>query len=154
MNNKAHKLRILIAVGLVFVLVGCASMQRKEEEAQTQPLEVAALLKFIDLPVPTGFQFLPQSSFAFQNEDFRVGLLRYAGISTGSQVVKFYQDQMPMYNWNFVSLVEYNNRVISFERDNESAVVFIETKGKKVNIAISISPKPKSRASSAAQVIK
>jgi len=104
-------------------------------------LEVATLLKFDDVPVPAGFKFLPTDSFAFQNDIFRVALLRYTGKGSAEQVVKFYKDQMPLYRWECINKVEYGIRTLNFQRSDETCTIIIDTKGSKSNISISVAPK-------------
>jgi len=52
-----------------------------------------------------------------------VGVLKYQGKTNPDQVVNFYKEQMAMYNWNLVNIVEYGQRLMNFERENEPVLL-------------------------------
>ena len=135
--------KMLIILGLIFSvsILGCVSLSSKTASTEMAGLEVATLLKFDDVPIPAGFKFLPKDSFSFQNDIFRVALLRYTGRGSGETVVKFYKDQMPLYRWELVNVVEYGIRTLNFERPDETCTIVIDTKGSKSNISISVAPR-------------
>ena len=126
---------------LTAVLWGCAGLSKKDMATGVATLEPSVMLKFADIPVPKGFKFLPQDSYAFQSGNVRVGVLVYAGRATAEQLVVFYQEQMPLYNWNFINVIEYGKRLINFDRDNESCVISIEPRLLNTRVIISLGPK-------------
>jgi hypothetical protein len=48
---------------------------------------------------------------------------------------------MPSYNWALLNVLEFGDRMLNFERQNESCVVTIKSKGKGVEISVSLAPK-------------
>jgi len=100
------------------------------------------VVKFSDIPVPAGFKLLPFNSYSFQSSGVRVCVLKYQGKAGPDQVINFYREQMPMYNWNLLNIVEYGDRMLNFDRDNETCVVSLLPKGKTVLITVSVGPKP------------
>ncbi|MFC1508601.1 hypothetical protein ACFL60_02815 [Candidatus Omnitrophota bacterium] len=145
MNKK--KFLVLGSYFLMLVLLGGCTVTSYESglygkgASSDISLDVAAMLRFDDVPVPSGFKVLEGESFAFQNDVTRVALLRYVGGKPIDQVVLFYKDQMPMYNWNPINIIEYERRVLNYEKDNESCIVTVESKGRKSVIIVAISPK-------------
>ena len=129
----------------VLLLAGCAttstSRSSKSDPTQIPALEPAAMMKLIDVPVPSNFIFVPESSYAFQSSDFRAGLLRYRGRAVGDQAVVFFKEQMPMYNWRLINIVEYGRRILTFEKDEESCVITIDGKDNNLEVAVSVGPK-------------
>ena len=121
-------------------LSACASMSGNTTTQNTS-LEPQSLLKFSDIPVPTGLKSLSQSSYSFESSGVRVGVLKYYGKADADMVANFYKEQMPMYNWNLVNMIEYGQRLINFERENESCIVTLEPRGKNVILTISLGPK-------------
>ena len=111
------------------------------DPTQVPALEPAALLKLGDIPVPSGFIFVPDESYAFQSTNFRAGLLKYRGKAQGEQIVVFFKEQMPMYNWNLVNIVEYGRRMLSFEKEQEACVITIDGKDNRYDITVSIAPR-------------
>ena len=125
---------------LTTVLLGCSTLSGTKDE-NSALLEPQALLKFSDIPVPVGLKNLPQQSYSFENSGVRVGVLKYQGKSNPERVITFYKEQMAMYNWSLVNIVEYGIRLMNFERDNESCIITIEPKGSNVLLIISLGPK-------------
>ena len=141
-------MRKVMSVFLILsvLLSGCATMKgmfkgRSSTAGVSKPPEVSAILKFDDIPVPDGFKFIANQSFAFQTQDLRVGLLKYEGKADPDAIVQFYKEQMPLYNWKVVNLIEYGKRLLNFEKNGQSAVVTIEPRGTKVIITIAVSPR-------------
>ena len=117
---------------------GTQSKQLKEPS-----LAVASMLRFEDIPVPSGFKILEGESFAFQNDVTRVALLKYMGARNLDNVVLFYKEQMLLYNWNPMNVIEYERRILNYERESESCIVTIESAGRKSIVTIAVSPKSK-----------
>lgn len=130
----------------VFLFSGCATMGGRDSlsdggDRRERELSVSSLLRFDDIPAPSGFNILDSESFAFQNDVTRVALLKYIGGKRADQVVWFYKEQMPLYNWNPINIIEYERRILNYEKEGESCIVTIESRGRKSVITIAISPK-------------
>ncbi len=135
---------------LAFFLVGCAttndtsSSEELEEGAFVgSTLAVTAKLRFDDLPVPAGFKLVKNKSFIFQTEGTRVALLKYSGRAKQQDVLEFYKEQMLLYSWELLNVVEYGKSILNFERGGQSCIVTIEPKGPKQIVTISVAPKAK-----------
>ncbi len=134
---------------LPFFLCGCVAatgsrMSPAAEGEENLPAALAVArqeLKFDDVPVPAGFKLLLDRSFVFQTEETRVALLKYIGRANLPALINFYKEQMPIYNWALINIVEYEKSVLNFERDKQSCLINIELKGAKKIITISLSPK-------------
>jgi hypothetical protein len=132
---------------LVFLLVSCLLINTAITGCSTisdSKLEPQAILKFSDLPVPAGLKPLPQTSYSFENAGVRVGVLKYQGRANIDQVINFYKEQMPMSNWNLINIIEYDQRLMNFERENETCIITMQVAGfwnEDVLVTISIGPK-------------
>jgi len=137
-----NKILVFLLIG-IFILSGCAMLPKKEEQKMGTGalLEPQTTLRFSDIPVPVGFKSIPQDSYSFESSGVRVGVLKYQGKANPDAVVNFYKEQMAMYSWNLVNIVEYGQRVLNFERENESCIISLFPKGNNVVITISIGPK-------------
>ncbi|MFC1666253.1 hypothetical protein ACFL0P_00085 [Candidatus Omnitrophota bacterium] len=126
----------------LILLSGCATTYENRSNTPIDTsLNVAAILRFNDVPVPFGFSVLENNSFAFQNDVTRVALLKYIGSKNPDLLVAFYKEQMPLYNWSPINIIEYERRILNYEKNSESCIVTIEPKGRKNIITIAISPK-------------
>jgi len=141
-----RSLLVLFVVLSVFIS-GCSTLSggrsSKSNDFERQ-LEVSTLLKFDDIPVPSGFKFIASESFAFQTDEIRVGLLRYTGRISPEETVVFFKEQMPLYNWKPINFIEYERRILNFEKDEQSAVITIDGKGASSSLVIAVSPRSES----------
>lgn len=136
--------KVLIVTLLIFSmfsLIGCSTFNSKDKvTSDPNILEPQSILKFSDIPVPNGFKQI-QDSYSFESSGVRVGVLKYRGKANPDQVVNFYKEQMPMYNWNLLNVVEYGQRLLNFDRENETCVITLMPKGSEVNLVITLGPK-------------
>ena len=122
---------------LSVALMGCSTTSNSRIEPQ-------AILKFSDLPIPAGLKSLPQASYSFENAGVRVAVLKYQGKVNIDQVINFYKEQMPMYNWNLINIIEYGQRLLNFERENETCIITIQVAGfwnEDALVTVSLGPK-------------
>lgn len=137
-----------IVMLIAMAMAGCATTRERSGDIGEAPkaLDVAMALKFEDIPVPTGFRVMTNESFTFQNDILRVGILKYSGRANVEQVVNFYKDQMPLYNWRFLNILEYGRRIMNFDREDQTCIVVIEATSFNVFVTITVAPRA-SRAS-------
>jgi hypothetical protein len=133
---------IICGFAFVILISGCATLFRKDAQTGIPALlEPSMMLKFADLPYPTGFKLLSKDSYTFESQGVRVAVLRYRGKANADQVVNFYKEQMPMYSWALLNTIEYGERLLNFDRANETCIVSLLPKGSSVTITISVGPK-------------
>jgi len=137
MRATALFLTLLFASALSFS--GCATAQK--QALQPQNLEPSAMLRFNDIPVPSGFRILPERSFILESGGVRAGILKYTGKADAQSVVLFYRNQMPVYNWALLNVLEYGDHMLNFERENESCVITVKPAGGRAEIVVSLAPK-------------
>jgi hypothetical protein len=134
----------LLAPILALAIWGCATTGQGSSAVSggvEKNLAVSSVLRFDDIPVPTGFSQLPKESFVFQTESVRAGVLRYEGRANPESVMQFYKQQMPVYNWQPVNIIEFGLKQMSFEKPGQSCIIVIEGAGSKSTVTISVGPK-------------
>lgn len=138
-----RKILVIALLGYsVIALYGCAGVSKNGPAAKEEVLlEPQAAMKFNDIPAPTGFKFLSEGSYTFETDGVRVGVLKYQGNADIEQVVNFYKAQMPLYNWNLLNAIEYGERLLNFEREQETCIINLSPKGRNISIIISLGPK-------------
>lgn len=139
---------------LITVLAGCTTLSNKDQSAAAKSLESQVSLRFSDMPIPAGCKLLSKDSYSFESSGVRVGLLRYQGKAKVEQIVNFYKEQMPMYNWTLLNMTEYGECVMNFDRDTESCIINITPKGSTSFISISFGPKSQVSAKKTRQAVK
>ncbi|MBN1913167.1 MAG: hypothetical protein JW788_02080 [Candidatus Omnitrophica bacterium] len=142
---KKNKMIFIGPAFLIFIMVltsGCASLDKKAAfGTMSEALEPQLNMKFSDVPVPAGFKLLSKESYVFESSGIRAGVLSYRGKADVDRVVNFYKEQMGMFNWNLINIVEYDQHLLNFDRENETCVINLTSKGKAVNMVISLGPK-------------
>lgn len=139
----------------VIVLSGCAGAPPKDASLRNESLlEPQSILKFSDIPVPAGFKFQAEESYSFESAGVRVGVLKYQGKADIEQVVNFYKDQMPLYNWQLLNAMEYGQRLLNFERELDSCIITLTSKGRAVSVIVSLGPKSSLRPKTAEKPVK
>ena len=136
--------RIFLSVLVLALLVsGCATMDSGASAGTgtLKALDVALALKFEDVPVPAGFKAIGNDSFVFQNDLLRVGILKYSGSAYANQVINFYKDQMPLYNWRFLNIVEYGRSILNFDREDQTCVIIVEPAKLCTYVTVTVAPK-------------
>ncbi|MFA5093347.1 MAG: hypothetical protein WC543_05345 [Candidatus Omnitrophota bacterium] len=142
---KFLKLSLLIFICFLLAgsFVGCSTFS---DSSKPNTLEPQAILKFSDVPVPVGLKQIPQDSYSFESSGIRVGVLKYQGKGNADQITNFYKEQMTMYNWNLINIVEYGQRLINFDRETESCIINLEPKGSSIILTIFLGPKSQATA--------
>ncbi len=134
--------RTLIFLSLVVISVilfsGCSGVQKRES---TGFLDPQILFKFSDIPSPAGFKLVEEDSYIFETSGLRVFFLKYTGKAEIDKVVNFYREQMSMYDWQLLNVVEYGDRMLNFDRPKETCIVRIMPEGRNAIVTISVGPK-------------
>lgn len=141
---------LIICFLLTATLIGCTTISDSRLEPQ-------AILKFSDVPIPAGLKPLPQTSYSFENAGVRVAVLKYQGRANVDQVINFFKEQMPMFNWNLINIIEYGQRLLNFERENETCIITLQVAGfwnEDVLVTISLGPKSQTLAKKAKTPVK
>ncbi|MDD4899935.1 MAG: hypothetical protein PHG68_05015 [Candidatus Omnitrophica bacterium] len=130
---------------ITFILAGCTTTVNKTTPTSASTagmIEPQTISKFGDIPVPSGFKLVPADSYSFENSGVRVGLLKYQGRGDSDQLINFYKEQMSMYNWRLLNVVEFGERMLNFDREQETCIITLQSKGgKNVQIVIALGPK-------------
>jgi len=140
----------MICLLVTGALTGCSTTSGSRIEPQ-------AILKFADVPIPAGLKSLPQESYSFENAGVRVAVLKYQGKANIDQLINFFKEQMPMYNWNLINIIEYGQRLLNFERENETCIITIQVAGfwnEDALVTISLGPKSQNLTKKAKSPVK
>jgi hypothetical protein len=120
----------------------------------TTLLEPQTVSKFPDLPIPIGFKLLTDKSYAFETNGTRVAILKYIGKAKTDHLAAFFKEQMSVNNWNLINFIEYGERLLNFDRDQESCIITILPKGNAALITMFLGPKSSRQAKKADKPLK
>jgi hypothetical protein len=119
----------LVLVAGVFALshlTGCAAKKGETYTDEYSGLNMSAEVNFSDIPVPQGFTFLREESYAYKDGGIRIALLRYKGSETINQTSVFYQSLMSQHQWTEIKLIDYKKTIQQYAKGSEMSIVTIE----------------------------
>lgn len=132
---------VLLLSFLILLFSGCESLMKKSKPPKNDFLEPSIMTRFNDIPIPSGFKVLTKESYSFESSGVRVGVLKYQGKANIEQVMNFYKEQMAMYNWHLLNVIEYHERTMNFDRDNEICTVSLVPQLTTIAITVRLGPK-------------
>ncbi|MDD5085882.1 MAG: hypothetical protein PHE61_07580 [Candidatus Omnitrophica bacterium] len=136
--SKFYRLILIPFVFGSFVLChSCVSMGEEESAApkSVRPMPISEFFKFENIPVPEGYKLDKKKSFVFRNDVLLVAFLTYKGKSKADEVAGFFKEQLPLYGWKLVNIIEYGERVLNFEMDGQTCIITIDRRGKTFELA-------------------
>jgi len=133
----------ILSVYVLVMLTGCTTMEteQKGELRKPQGLQVARVLQFPDIPVPSGFNFMPDMSFSSQGTGYRVGEFVYSGGADALELIRFYREQLPTNGWEELRNLDVGMKAILYFRKGEERCTIIIQRGstlKSAQIRISL----------------
>ena len=151
---KVSLLAFLGSLASMFFLSGCLVMRPSgtgifrpkfsasayKNKATKEINERDVSLKFEDIPVPSGCKLSSKDSFVFSNGDSKVGILRYTGKLSSEAVTSFFINQMPMYNWEMINVIEFKTVILNFEKETQTCTIIVDPSGSKSYITIASGP--------------
>lgn len=127
---------------VALLVMGCAG-PRTGGDSQT--LRASATPYEVDIPLPTGFRLVDQSSEDWSGGRLRYLRHRYVGRADKYAVRRFYRDQMPLARWTPRGNGNVGGRVVMwFEREAESCTITIEddrsSLSRRVSVEVIVTP--------------
>ena len=149
--KKVYQRFTSLTVIFLILLSGCATTGGSQANDK---LVGTNYMKFEDVPVPEGFKPVIKESFTFQNDYSRIGVLKYRGKARTDKVVDFYREQMALYGWNLINIVEYERRILNYDKPKESCIITVEASITHTTIIINLAPKSQKKANSKPKSLK
>ena len=81
---------------------------------------------FADLPIPPNFELMSDESYVFLQGSIRSADLNYIGNAIVSDVIRFYQKEMPPLGWYFVRFTGINMKTLSYSNGVEICEIILE----------------------------
>lgn len=139
----------LIMGGMVMALISGALMASGCENPFQAPVEpvrplAVAPVQFKDVPIPYGFEFLPNQSGSHIAPTFRSGVMKYRGDALLSRTKSFFANEMPAAGWDVYSIREpsMGTAVMKFTKGKELCTVTIRAEEKTTELKVEIGPLP------------
>ena len=116
------------------------SKQVKGNHKAAKPAIVMAP-EFDDIPVPTELSRDASRSFVYEAPGVTMGVLTYSGYVKGASLAKFYRNEMPKYEWQFLNAFSEGERyLISFIKSDKSCMISVEEGTLSTRLTIKVGP--------------
>ena len=141
-------MRKILLFLLPVVIAGCASLSyyspppsSKAEKGEEKTLRKALYQKFDDLPLPQGVIIDAQNSFIFQDGGIRIAHLKCKSKLSPDVLIDYFKEELPLQGWNLINVVEYGERRLSFQKNDESLIILIYPEKRGARLVITLTPK-------------
>jgi hypothetical protein len=149
------KLFTFLSLSLSLVVIwGCAmpmSYQQTYDEGMAEELPLSAMLRFNDVPVPETFRFDSQNSYIFENKFTRIGVLKYMTTTSPQEIVVFFKREMPSAGWRLINILEYGQKILTYEKGEESCTINVLPGRTQSTVIISVTPQYSSSGAASSQ---
>jgi len=146
-----HRLIVLLclfsfsACGLVHKPeAGTAKQPNNAKQAQnskkTAPV-INMIPEFDDIPIPPELSRDNDRSFVYAAPGVTMGVITYNGYVKGNSLAKFFRNQMPSHEWQFLNAFSEGDKyLVSFIKSDKSCMINIEESSLSTRVTIKVGP--------------
>jgi len=140
--------RVFVAALLLPLVAGCGS-HTNLPQAQSGDAQATSVQMVTDIPIPPSASMDNDHSLILSDRDHWTGrvVMRFSQQTT--ELVAFYQAQMPAFGWEPVMSVTSETSVLSYVRGDRAATVQIEKSMLGLNTMVSVTVAPRQSGASA-----
>jgi len=147
-----HRLLILLCL---FSFSACGLMHKPEaakaqqtntaKQPQSSSKNAAPVIvmvpEFDDIPVPTKLSRDADRSFVYEAPGVTMGVITYTGYIKGDSLAKFFRNEMPKYEWQFLNAFSEGDKyLISFIKSDKSCMISVEESTLSTRVTIKVGP--------------
>jgi len=97
--------------------------------------------EFDDIPVPTKLSRDADRSFVYEAPSVTMGVITYTGYIKGDSLAKFFRNEMPKYEWQFLNAFSEGDKyLISFIKSDKSCMISVEESTLSTRVTIKVGP--------------
>jgi len=147
-----HRLLILLclfsfsACGLMHKPEAAKSQQTKTAKQPQSNLKnakpvIVMVPEFDDIPVPSKLSRDVDRSFIYEAPSVTMGVITYSGYVKGDSLAKFFRNEMPKYEWQFLNAFSEGDKyLISFIKSDKSCMISVEESTLSTRVTIKVGP--------------
>ena len=124
--KRSLLLIFLVSLGALFLLASCSYFNRTEtaeNEAAEYGPPPGEYFDFADVKTPGSMTLDRDSSFVYETNSVRAGVLALSGKASAEEILAFYEDQMPQDGWTMLSSFKYQKNVIIFTKADKVCLI-------------------------------
>jgi len=147
-----HRLLVLLCL---FSFSACGLMHKPEatksqqtntaKQPQNSMKNAAPVIvmvpEFDDIPVPAKLSRDADRSFVYEAPGVTMGVITYSGYVKGDSLAKFFRNEMPKYEWQFLNAFSEGDKyLISFIKSDKSCMISVEESTLSTRVTIKVGP--------------
>ncbi|PCI42524.1 MAG: hypothetical protein COB41_09660 [Proteobacteria bacterium] len=114
--------------------------QAQSSSKNTTPM-IVMVPEFDDIPVPAKLSRDADRSFVYEAPGVTMGVIIYTGYVKGDSLAKFFRNEMPKYEWQFLNAFSEGDKyLISFIKSDKSCMISVEESTLSTRVTIKVGP--------------
>jgi len=117
-----------------------AAKQPQSNSKNAAPV-IVMVPEFDDIPVPAKLSRDADRSFVYEAPGVTMGVIIYTGYVKGDSLAKFFRNEMPKYEWQFLNAFSEGDKyLISFIKSDKSCMISVEESTLSTRVTIKVGP--------------
>ena len=117
-----------------------AAKQPQSSNKNAAPV-IVMVPEFDDIPVPAKLSRDADRSFVYEAPGVTMGVIIYTGYVKGDSLAKFFRNEMPKYEWQFLNAFSEGDKyLISFIKSDKSCMISVEESTLSTRVTIKVGP--------------
>ena len=105
-----------------------------------QPV-ISMIPEFDDIPIPSELSRDEDRSFIYEAPGITMGVIGYSGYYKGGSIAKFFRNEMPKHDWQFLNAFSEGERyLINFIKADKSCLISVEEGSLSTRVTIKVGP--------------
>ena len=126
MKNTLPFILAVTIVAVTSILAGCSSNPTLTTTATAETLEPGKFQPLTDIPIPSGAKLDTEPSLILGPPDHWLGRAVLKVSLSANDTTVFYQNQMPSFGWELITVVQGKVNNLTFSRADRIASIQIE----------------------------
>ncbi len=102
---------------------------------------ITMIPEFDDIPIPSELSRDNERSFLYEAPGVTMGVITYSGYVKGDSLAKFFRNQMPSHEWQFLNAFSEGEKyLVSFIKSDKSCMISIEEGSLSTRVTIKVGP--------------
>jgi len=152
-EDMMHFRKLIVLATTLLALASCGALNKpiagkaqqpapNAEGVASQPsTPVQMVPEFEDIPVPVELDRNDELSSVYEAPGVIVGVVVYEGYNKGGSIAKFFRNEMPKQEWQFLNAFSEGKRyTIAFLKSNRSCMITIHEGSLSTKVTIKVGP--------------
>lgn len=123
MKSSISRWALIILLVSILPIAACQGFGSSAVMEEEQPPEIGQYLEFKDVQIPAGLKLDNKSSFVYESNNVRAGVLGLTGKLPLVDVLDFFETNMPRDGWSLLSSFKYQKNILMYTKADKVCLV-------------------------------